>query len=816
MNAPAPAELPSSIAPVSPGPATFLPLRLASALAAVVLGIAASVELLGWGAGLETLIRPLPGDGAMVPATAFGLALLALAQLWQNRRLVRGGSRRTGGGRALWRAGPDLLALGVLGLGALRLSLTVLRHLWHLPIEGDRMAIATSIGLILAAVATLGAHRPGRIAEGLTTAVGALGMLLTLTALGTYLHDREAYARTLLFLGMAPHTALCIGMLFAGAVLSRQNSPLVSVIFAPQSGSRSVRRLLPLVFLGPVLLADLVVHFTEGGGLDRRVWSNGIAAALALVVLGTVLRLGALRNREERLRAEAEARLQAAIDGIDTAVFAFEGGAWPRFVNRSAHKLCGAQAQRWLFEARFHALGDRRPLSDAENPARRLLSGEAGGDLHAGWIDPAGQERTLRFSLGPGRDDRLQVLAVTDETGTWALRERLAQNERLDAIGLMAGGIAHEISNIFGIVQLSTDTALLSHDPAAIARHIRGIQSASARGTDLVRRMLALSNPAPEVAEPIDVAAALATFDGVLRAALPAGVSLVIEHRGLAGPTLNAAPADLQAALYNLVVNARNALVEGPRGGGRIVLTVEAGDRLRLALHDDGPGMAPEVLARARDPFFTTRLERGGSGLGLSMVANFVGRNGGRLEITSPPEGGTAETGTSVVMDFPPAGAPGRYGLGTDLPPEGMRGARLLVMAPEADGGRMIAEFLGALELEAVLATDRTQAEALLDSALDFDLVLYDLDLDGGADPVALSAWIRARDPALPILYLENYGDTRPGPEAGRAQALRGVVLRKPCRGVALLNAIRVSLRPRASGPPAPPADRDHGSAPDR
>ncbi|WP_138470215.1 ATP-binding protein [Poseidonocella sp. HB161398] len=774
-------------------PATRQRLRTwAGILAGIVLATGMSVLLAGWGGGLDWLVRFRPGAAAMVPATAASLAALAAAQLLQLRQ-------RPGPPLVLARLLARLLALAVAAFAAAKCGLTVAAYLAAPPGSGDRMALATSAGLVLAAAGTLASGGRGALADAVTSALGAAGVLLTLTAIGTWLLDRPAYEAALAFAGMAPHSAAALLLLCISAMLARPDFRLARTAFGEGPGSRSARRLLPLLLLGPLLVAELALEIGRRGWLDPSIWSAALAALLALSAVVTVLRLAAYRNREDARRQEEEWRLRIALDGIDAAVFVFGADRRLRLANLGAERLCGGAGPpgEWLFGARFHALGSRRILAAEESPARRLLARDGPAELHAGWLDPEGAEHALRFVLRRQAAGGFLVLSVLDETQGWLLRENLARTERLDAVGQMAGGISHEMANIFGVIRLGADTALLSGREEVLRRHLGAIQAACVRGADLTERLVELTRTRPAAAARLDLRRELASLEPVLRAALPAGIGLAIRCDGAAPLFLRASAGDLQAALLNLVLNARNAILDSGAPGGTVALSVQGGAAIRITVRDDGPGMPAAVAARALDPFFTTRLERGGSGLGLAMVENFVRRAGGSVTIDTVPG-----EGTSVMLDLPAAGPDGPDApeeAGSAAPPE-LHGLQLLVIEDDAALRSVVAELLALLGAGVEQAAGAEDALARLRGAGPVDAMLCDIHLPGALDGRQLATAARAIRPGLPVIYMTGYAAQL----ASAPPEVPGLVLRKPAGSRELANAIKLALsRPEGRDPPA-------------
>ncbi|WP_299815429.1 ATP-binding protein [uncultured Jannaschia sp.] len=223
--------------------------------------------------------------------------------------------------------------------------------------------------------------------------------------------------------------------------------------------------------------------------------------------------------------------------------------------------------------------------------------------------------------------------------------EELAHAQKGEAVGRLTSGIAHDFNNLLTVMRGNID--LLSEVPESERDPLlREIGDATERGGRLVGRLLDASRRAPSDTRILDLAPFLDEFGTFARRILPANITLVI---GASGPLwLNTDPSQCEAAMLNLVVNARDAM---GRRGGIITLTAEMisspsapsdmSPWILLVVADDGPGMEPSVLARATEPFVTTKPPGEGTGLGLAMVMDFANRSGGTFEIESKVGQGT-------------------------------------------------------------------------------------------------------------------------------------------------------------------------------
>lgn len=228
-----------------------------------------------------------------------------------------------------------------------------------------------------------------------------------------------------------------------------------------------------------------------------------------------------------------------------------------------------------------------------------------------------------------------------------AVEAAARRQETLDAIGHMAGGLAHDFNNVLGMVIGHLDLLALSLPGDWPQREsLDSALDAAMRGERLARRLLALARSEPAARRPICLASSIESLRPLL--AYAAGPQTELEIAVSEGPAVNVDPAELDAAMINLAVNARAAMP----AGGRLTITLDAvtlspqsaaeysiapGRYASLAVADTGCGMTPQVVQRVCEPFFTTRGHQAGTGLGLTMVHAFVRQSGGTMRIDSTP-----------------------------------------------------------------------------------------------------------------------------------------------------------------------------------
>ncbi len=345
-----------------------------------------------------------------------------------------------------------------------------------------------------------------------------------------------------------------------------------------------------------------------------------------------------------------------------------------------------------------------------------------------------------------------------------AVQAALVQSQKLEAVGQLTSGVAHDFNNViaaiaggFSVIERRTqDPRLLE-----VARH--GAKAAE-RGGALVKQLLAFARQQVLEPRPCDLATLLAEAEPLIARSLGSRVGLLIDCPDDLRP-VRVDPVQLEAALINLAVNARDAM----ESGGRVLITARPcspdevdrpdslGDRpaVTLSIADTGTGMTPDVLARALDPFFTTKEPGRGTGLGLAMVHGFVHQSGGALRIDSE-EG----RGTSVTLWLPTALEMEEHRPTSSNAPivEPADGATLLLVDDDAAVRGVTAAQLqdaGYVVLEASCAEE---ALALLGATGEIAVVLSDVampDIDG----VQLAAEIRKKRPDLPILFMTGYAD---------------------------------------------------------
>ena len=375
--------------------------------------------------------------------------------------------------------------------------------------------------------------------------------------------------------------------------------------------------------------------------------------------------------------------------------------------------------------------------------------------------------------------------------------EQLAHAQRLDAVGQLTGGIAHDFNNLLTVISGNLQLIEVELEDREDTRQvIASALRAVGRGADLTRKLLAFARRQRLSPRAVTPAQLLDDLGSMLRRTLGEQVDVEIDCAPDI-PQVFADPAQLEAALINLALNARDAM---PRGG-RLRIAVRQqevfedtpSDELRpgqyvvFLVGDSGSGMAPEVLARAFEPFFTTKEPGKGSGLGLSMVYGFVMQSGGHLRTDSRPG-----QGTRIELFLPRARANPRV-KSTAPQPLATRGHEtVLVVEDEADVRGIALAFLRSLGYTVHAAANASEAQALLASHPQIDVLFSDVVLGAGPTGAELAVAARHLRPDLKILLTSGY--ERPADSREEQPGSEFELLRKPYRREELAQALRRAL----------------------
>lgn len=492
------------------------------------------------------------------------------------------------------------------------------------------------------------------------------------------------------------------------------------------------------------------------------------------LVVCTMTDVRALKVAEAR-DAETTAILHSVLDSSEAAIYSVDRG-----YRYTSFNTAQALMVRELFgtEAVLHA-----PVHQGLPPSEwvqlkphldRALAGESFvTDLHTG---SASTLRTYEVSYRPVRalDDLVSGVAVfardtTDrrvaEAALEATEERLRQAQKMDAVGRLAGGVAHDLNNMLTVVLSSVSfmqSAGATDGP--FTRDLEEIARAAERARALTAQLLSFSRRQPVNPVTFDVNARLTELSQLLKRIIGEDVQVELELGAGIGP-VSADPSAFDQALMNLIVNARDAM---PQGGTIVVRTGDAVLRdgklmptacpserthTMISVSDTGVGMTPEVLEHLFEPFFTTKEKGKGTGLGLAIVYGAVRQAHGDIEVSSRPGRGTTfnlffPVATAVLRPRP--SAPPRF-----LPAR--PGERVLLVEDDPQVKSAAARALGLFGYQVTPAGSLGEALAALEASTSWPTVLVTDVVLPEHDGLAVARAVQERVPGIPVLFMSGF-----------------------------------------------------------
>ncbi|KAB1074144.1 response regulator [Methylobacterium soli] len=514
-----------------------------------------------------------------------------------------------------------------------------------------------------------------------------------------------------------------------------------------------------------------------------------------------------LRVRGEKLEAERALRRRdehqsAVLRGLPIALYTAPLGEGDRclfFTNDSIERITGYPKE--AFEAPGHWQSRLNP-ADYERILDCLEAAGATGAaaLEYRWRNADGAERHILDQIVVNRDEDG---APSEFLGMWfdvterkELELSLLHASKLEAVGRLTGGIAHDFNNMLSIVIGNLD--LLQRSLPADGKAHRRVQSAiegAQRCAELTSRLLTFSRRSPLQPAALDFTTFMPSLVKLLERTLGArvGVSLTMDE---VLPTICVDHAQLEAALINLAVNARDAMPEGGQLGlivrGRHedpVTEHDATEAVEISVRDTGMGMPPSVVARIFEPFFTTKEAGKGTGLGLSMVHGFVQQSGGCISVDSVPG-----EGTSITISLPATRSndirsrdPVEAGPQNQLHGEGRA---VLVVEDDADVRHTAVSALQSLAFHVVDARSGDEALEILERIPEIALVFSDVNMPGTMTGIELAHIAQRQWPHIPVLLTSGY--LQEDQDAGTFE-----VLQKPYRVSELVEKLRTALDSR-------------------
>jgi len=460
----------------------------------------------------------------------------------------------------------------------------------------------------------------------------------------------------------------------------------------------------------------------------------------------------------------------------------------------------------------LHALAEKEDVAILATKMRNVPHGGARTEAVLHLKKQTGQGRTVRFTAitrengdgGPKFEGTVQ-----DITTQTVNSERLRRAQKLEAMGQLTGGVAHDFNNLLAVIQGNTELIEMR------GRYDQGlldeISQASRKGAALTHRLLAYARKQPLSSRPTDLATLVRGMQPLLSRSL--GEDIEIETMFSSDLWLASIdPSQIEDAVLNLAINARDAMSNGGRltirvGNEEIDATrnlqnteLSTGQYVALEVTDTGTGMSEEVQMHVFEPFFSTKGVGGGSGLGLSMVCGLARQSGGGVHLES-----TVGVGTTFKVYLPRSIEQSVRNVVQLEPnrsiPKG-NGELILVIEDNPSVMRVVVKKLTQLGYNSLEAETVKSARKLIENGPEFDMVLSDIVLPGGASGLDFAQRAKAEGKNLNILFMSGFpiSDSM----SSRDTLSEYPLLKKPFSGEELAKAIHRALRKPTTGPTTP------------
>ena len=499
----------------------------------------------------------------------------------------------------------------------------------------------------------------------------------------------------------------------------------------------------------------------------------------------------ALRRSEQRLREITDA-IPAAVAYFDREwAYRYANKGYAEWFGWSADRVEGRRIQEVVGQEVFEVVQAHvaRALGGERVTYEYQLTGRDG--------DPARARSTLVPDIAPDGTVLGCYVHSVDVTEQRRTQAALAQAQKMEAIGQLTGGLAHDFNNMLTVV-IGNLVALKENHPddPLTENFVEPAMHAANRGAELIRRLLGFARRQPLEPKPVEVNELILGMSKLIRRSLPSTIAVSTASRE---PCLvamvDAHP--LENALLNLALNARDAM---PNGGELRIesslehlgihaaadLEVPPGDYVQIAVTDNGMGMDGSTLARVFEPFFTTKQFGLGSGLGMSMVYGFTKQSGGGVRIRSRQARGTtvALLLPRVEEDAPEALLPA----GRDVDAADLAGKLVLLAEDDADVRSVVRMQLAELGCAVVEAENGAEAADMVENIPAIALVISDVVMPGVMDGRALARFVRRFRPDLPMVLMSGFAESHAG---GLDQDPDLPLLAKPFSRDKLLAALR-------------------------
>lgn len=513
------------------------------------------------------------------------------------------------------------------------------------------------------------------------------------------------------------------------------------------------------------VLLTMTAYRGEKGRLERSV------CMISDITEQKIAALASARS-DQRFRAAFSASVHSMAVVSPTGQIEFANEAFKTFLNRR-----DVETATYGFDELLHK-DDRGPFL---NGLRRLLTGET-----------TTLEMELRYTCGDfkqvlgltsvalvpnekGNTEQL-IIQIMDLTDRKLTNERLQRAQKMEAVGQLTGGLAHDFNNLLTIIigNLQLLDGKVATDEKS-AKRLAEAQDAARRGSDLTRQLLAFARKQELAPKETAINDLVKGMQPLVARTIGENIDLKVSlMEGMPRAVID--PSQLESAILNLAINARDAMPQG----GKLVIETQAvqfdqfyaeknpdvvpGSYVMVAVSDTGSGMSPELLEKVFQPFFTTKEQGKGTGLGLSMVYGFIKQSGGHISVYSE-----VGHGTSVKMYLPRRLLPGELDMHVvapaaeaaptqaEAPPVAKRKPKILVVEDQEAVRAVACGFLEDFGYDIVEAGDGLEALSRLQEHDDIDLMFSDVVMPGGMNGFDLAQAAQTMKPELKIVHTSGY-----------------------------------------------------------
>jgi signal transduction histidine kinase/CheY-like chemotaxis protein len=703
-----------------------------------LVALAGVAVLLGWQFGSERLKSVLPGFVAMNPLTAicFIAAGVSLVCFWAREHRDLSFVLHTGQVLACLTAGVGVLKLADYFLGSqFGLDQILFRNALEVGGHSNRIAPNTAFNFLLSGLALFALNSRGR-PTWLIQNLSLVVMFNALLAILGYVYGANYLYGIGQFIPMAIHTATLFFVLSIGLISTQTDYGVVALMVSSTPGGVIARRLLPIAFGVPATLAALRLWGKNRGLYDSEFGVTLMVLASIATFIALIWWNAVLLNRADRLRVEAEAELQKAHDDLELRV--------------------------------------------QERTSELVLLNQA-----------------LRTQMAERERAEQQIREQAEEKRK--LEEQFLRSQRMESIGALAGGIAHDLNNALAPILMGSQLLQMNgHCEADREKYLELIRGSAQRCSQMVRQILTFARGAQNQAGPVQLRHLISEMAKIVTDTFPKPIS-IHSHAPKDLWPVQGDTTELHQVLMNLCVNARDAMPDGGMltlRAGNMVLDSEAANRegvapgphVVLSVADTGTGIPPEVLPRIFEPFFTTKAPDRGTGLGLSTVLGIAKRHNGFVEVQSTVGKGTEFRVYLPAVEFVQQ-SEANYEAGSM--PSG-RGELILMIDDEASVRELAKTTLESHNYRVLTASNGLEAIACFEARKgEIKLVITDNDMPFMNGVRAIQA-IQRIDPHVRVVMASGTkGDTE---QLQRLDTTRLSTLSKPYDVKQLLDSVSKAL----------------------